>query len=63
MASRQPEKGRVNRESNSEHDTVNLTADELRSIAGGRGVLLNIEIDRRSGPDGNRHHHRPHDKP
>jgi hypothetical protein len=63
MASRQPEKSRVNRESKPEHDTVDVSAEELRSIAGGRGALLNIEIDKRSGPDGNPHHHHPHDKP
>jgi hypothetical protein len=63
VASRQPEKSRVNRESKPEHDTVDVTEEELRSIAGGRGVLLNIEIDKRSGPDGNPHYHRPDDKP
>ena len=63
MASRQPEKSRVDRDPNAEHDTVDLTADELRSIAGGRGVLLNIEIDKRSGNDRDPHHHRPHGKP
>ena len=63
MASRQPEKSRVDRDPNAEHDTVDLTADELRSLAGGRGVLLNIEIDKRSGDARDPHHHRPHDKP
>jgi hypothetical protein len=37
-------------------DTIDLTADELRAIAGGKGVSLNIEFER----DGHRKGHSPH---
>jgi hypothetical protein len=60
MVNQQPEKSRADRELESEPDTVDLTADQLRSISGGSGVFLNLEIEKRPKTDGNPHSHRHH---
>jgi hypothetical protein len=39
-----------------------LTAEELRSISGGRDISLNIEIEKRSKADGDFHHRSSHGK-
>ena len=60
MVNQQPEKSRAESELEPEHDTVDLTADELRSIAGGSGVFLNLEVEKRPKTDGHPHSHRHH---
>jgi hypothetical protein len=60
MVNQQPEKSRAERELEPEHDTANLTADELRAISG--GVFLNIEIDKRPNSDGRTHERGHHGK-
>jgi hypothetical protein len=62
MINQQPEKSRADRELELEHDTVDLTAEELRAVAGGSGVFLNIEVDKHSKTDGNPHSHGHHGK-
>lgn len=62
MSNQQPEKGRTDRELELEHDTVDLTADELRSISGGSGVFLNIEVKKGSKTGGTPHSHGHHGK-
>ena len=61
MVNQQLEKGRADRELEPEHESVDLTADELRSISG--GVFLNIEINKRPNTDGRTHQRGPHGKP
>jgi hypothetical protein len=62
MINQQPEKSRADRELEPEHESVDLTADELRSISGGSGVFLNLEVEKRSKTDGNPHSHGHHGK-
>jgi hypothetical protein len=62
MINRQPTKSRADRELEPEHDTVDLTAEELLSTVGGSGVHLNLEIEKGPKTHGNGHPHGPHGK-
>lgn len=62
MAKQQPENLRADGELEPEPATVNLTADELRSLSGGSGVMLNIEIDKRPKSHGHPHERGHHGK-
>jgi len=54
MVNPQPGKSGTENEPETQRDTVNLTAEELRSISG--GVFLNLEIDKHKEKKG---HHSP----
>jgi len=43
------------------HDTVELTAEELRSISGGSGISLNLEVERDADKKGRSPHHRTYE--
>ena len=60
MVNQQPEKSRADLESQPEHETVDLTVDQLRSVAG--GIFLNIAIEKAPKADGNPHGHNHHGK-
>lgn len=62
MINRQPNNSRADREPEPEHDTVDLSAEELRATVGGRGIHLNLEIEKGPKGDGNHHQHGPHGK-
>jgi len=62
MVNQQPGKSRTANEPETQGDTVNLTAEELRSIAGGSGVFLNLEIDKHTEKNGHHSPHIPHDR-
>jgi hypothetical protein len=62
MINRQTNSSRADRELEPEHETVELSAEELRSTVGGSGIHLNLEIEK--GPKGHNHSHEhgPHGK-
>jgi len=62
MVNQQPQKCRAANESETQRDTVNLTAEELRSISGGHGVFLNLEIGKRTEKNGHQSPAHPHDR-
>jgi hypothetical protein len=62
MVNQQPEKSREDRELEPEHDTVDLTTDELRSLSGGSSIHLNLEIEKRPKTHGHSHERTPHGK-
>jgi hypothetical protein len=62
MVNQQPEKNRAECELELENDTVDLTTDELRSLSGGSGIHLNLEIEKRPKTHGHPHERTPHGK-
>jgi hypothetical protein len=57
MGNESARKSRMEQATEDPQDTVNLTAEELRSIAGGHGVYLNIVVEKDKSSNG---HHMPH---
>jgi hypothetical protein len=64
MGNESARKSRMAQETENSQETVNLTAEELRSIAGGHGVFLNI-VEKDKSNNGHRapHHHGGHKHP
>jgi hypothetical protein len=62
MVNQQPGKSRTENEPDTEHETVNLTVEELRSVSGGNHVYLNLEIDRHTSKEGHPPPPSPHDR-
>ncbi len=50
-------KSRMPQDTENPQETVNLTTEELRSIAGGHGVYLNMVVEKDKSNNG---HHAPH---
>jgi len=60
MFNPQPGKSGTENEPETQSDTSNLTAEELRSIAG--GVFLNLEIDKHTEKKAHHAPQPPHDR-
>jgi hypothetical protein len=61
MGNESAQKSRMAQETQDPQETVDLTAEELRSIAGGHGVFLNMVVKKdKSNNAEHKPHHHPH---